>query len=78
PGSISEYKQEAKKQNHPLTFSLSDMTALASKRFGYSAEDVLKTCQSLYETHKLTTYPRTDCAYLPESQFDDAPDVLAA
>lgn len=78
PGLISEYKQEAKKQNHPLTFSLSDMTALASKRFGYSAEDVLKTCQSLYETHKLTTYPRTDCAYLPESQFADAPDVLAA
>ncbi len=78
PGLISEYKQEAKKQHHPLTFSLSGMTALASKRFGYSAEEVLKTCQSLYETHKLTTYPRTDCAYLPESQFADAPDVLAA
>ncbi|NMT18886.1 DNA topoisomerase III, partial [Vibrio parahaemolyticus] len=38
----------------------------------------LDTCQSLYETHKLTTYPRTDCAYLPESQFEDAPAVLAA
>jgi DNA topoisomerase-3 len=77
-GTISEYKQEAKKQNHPLTFSLSDMTTLASKRFGYTAEDTLKTCQSLYETHKLTTYPRTDCAYLPESQLADAPDVLEA
>ncbi len=77
PGTIS-YKQEAKAQNHPLAFSLSDMTALASRRFGYSAEDVLEICQSLYETHKLTTYPRTDCAYLPESQLADVPKVLAA
>ena len=77
-GSITEYKKETKKQNHPLTFSLSGLTALASKKFGYSAEDVLKTCQRLYETHKLTTYPRTDCAHLPESQFADAPEILAA
>lgn len=77
-GVISDYTQEAKKQNHPLAFSLSGMTALASKRFGYSAEDVLNTCQSLYEKHKLTTYPRTDCAYLPESQLADVPAVLAA
>lgn len=68
PGTIAAYKQEAKKQNQPLAFALSDITALASAKFGYSAEDVLNTCQALYETHKLTSYPRTDCAYLPESQ----------
>jgi DNA topoisomerase-3 len=54
------------------------MTALASAKFGYSAEDVLNACQALYETHKLTSYPRTDCAYLPESQHADAPRVLEA
>lgn len=78
PGKIAEYKQEAKKQNQPLAFALSDITALASSKFGYSAEDVLNACQSLYETHKLTSYPRTDCAYLPESQHTDAPRVLEA
>lgn len=77
-GELTEYKQEAKKQNQPLAFALSDITALASSRFGYSAEDVLNACQSLYETHKLTSYPRTDCAYLPESQHADAPRVLEA
>lgn len=77
-GELAEYKQEAKKQNQPLAFALSDITALASSRFGYSAEDVLNACQSLYETHKLTSYPRTDCAYLPESQHADAPRVLEA
>ena len=78
PGTIAAYKQEATKQNQPLAFALSDITALASAKFGYSAEDVLNTCQALYETHKLTSYPRTDCAYLPESQHADAPRVLEA
>jgi DNA topoisomerase-3 len=77
-GVIKEYRQEAKKQHQPLAFSLSDLTVLASRKYGYSAADVLSICQSLYETHKLTSYPRTDCAYLPESQHQDARLVLDA
>jgi len=77
-GAVAEYKKEAKQQAQPLAFALSDITALASSKYGYSAEQTLKICQSLYETHKLTSYPRTDCAYLPESQHADAPAVLAA
>lgn len=75
-GTITEYTQEAKKQNQPLAFALSDITVLASSKYGYSAEQVLNTCQSLYETHKLTSYPRTDCAYLPESQHAEAASIL--
>jgi len=78
PGTIASYTQEAKKQTQPLAFALSDITAIASAKWGYSAEDVLNACQALYETHKLTSYPRTDCAYLPESQHADAQVVLAA
>lgn len=65
-----------KKQSQRLTFALSDITLTASNQFGYSAEEVLKVCQSLYEKHKLTTYPRSDCAYLPESQFSDGAATL--
>ena len=36
-----------------------------------TAQQVLDTAQPLYEK-KLTTYPRTDCRYLPEEQFGDA------
>jgi DNA topoisomerase III len=77
-GVITEYKQEAKKKAHPKAYSLSDITLVASNLYGYTAADVLEICQSLYETHKLTSYPRTDCNYLPESQHADAPRVLAA
>lgn len=77
-GSITEYKQVAKRQHQPRVFALSDITAMTSAKYGYSAEDVLNACQALYETHKLASYPRTDCAYLPESQHADAPRVLEA
>ncbi|WP_028389296.1 DNA topoisomerase 3 [Legionella fairfieldensis] len=77
-GLVTHYNEEIKKKAHPHAYSLSDITLLASNKFGYSALEVLETCQSLYETHKLTSYPRTDCAFLPESQHADAPLVLAA
>jgi DNA topoisomerase-3 len=78
PGKVIEYKQEPKKKAQPRAYSLSDITLLASNKYGYSAADVLDVCQSLYEAHKLTSYPRTDCAFLPESQHADAPRVLEA
>ena len=42
------------------------------------ANDVLAIAQALYETHKATTYPRTDCGFLPTSMQQEIPDVLAA
>ena len=77
-GLISHYVQEPKKKNHPRAYSLSDITLTASNQLGYTATEVLDACQSLYETHKLTSYPRTDCGFLPESQLSDAPQVLDA
>jgi DNA topoisomerase-3 len=77
-GSVASYVTDPKSKAPPLCFALSDITVLASQRFGYGAEQVLEACQALYETHKLTSYPRTDCGYLPEVQHADASAVLAA
>lgn len=77
-GEVASFTHERKKQAHPLTYSLSDITLEASRRYGYAADAVLEACQALYETHKLTTYPRTDCAHLPEAQHAEAPAVLRA
>jgi len=76
-GCVTEYRQELKK-NHPKAYSLSDITLVASNQYGYTAAQVLEACQALYETHKLASYPRTDCSFLPESQHADAGLVLAA
>lgn len=67
-----------KKILQPKAFSLADIQLVASNKFGFSAEKTLNICQSLYETHKATSYPRTDCSFLPESQHADAGKVLAA
>lgn len=67
-----------KKIAQSKAFSLADIQLGASNQFGFSAEKTLNLCQSLYETHKATSYPRTDCSFLPESQYADAKNVLAA
>jgi DNA topoisomerase-3 len=77
-GQIAEYKVEDGSQRAPLPFSLTTLQSKASSMFGMSAQEVLDICQSLYEVHKVATYPRTDCQYLPESQHADAPGVLKA
>ena len=77
-GLIEDFTSKPKKENHPLGFSLSKLMATASKKYGYSADDVLKTAQSLYLPHKLTSYPRSDCPYLPESQLVEVEAVLDA
>jgi DNA topoisomerase-3 len=43
-----------------------------------SAKQVLDTCQALYERHKLLTYPRSDCRYLPVEPFADRHSVIDA
>lgn len=60
----------------PLPFALSSLQIAAGKKFGYSPRQVLDAAQSLYEK-KLTTYPRSDCEYLPTSQLVDATKILA-
>ncbi len=69
---------ERKRQHAPLPYDLSGLQVEASRRWGMSAKQVLDVAQALYETHKLTTYPRTDCGYLPVSQHADAAAVFNA
>ena len=64
-----------KKEAAPLLFSLTELQKMAAK-MGYSPDDVLKAAQSLYEKHKLTSYPRTECQYAPESEHKKAAQVL--
>jgi DNA topoisomerase-3 len=74
-GKISNFKISEKKEYQPLPFSLSTLQIAAGKLFSYTPQQVLNAAQSLYEK-KLTTYPRSDCQFLPTSQFSDAKKIL--
>ncbi len=74
-GKISSYKTTEKKESQPLPFSLSSLQVAAGKAFGYTPQQVLDAAQSLYEK-KFTSYPRSDCEFLPTTQFRDAQRIL--
>ena len=76
PGTVTIFSAVKKKQAAPLPFSLSALQAIANKKLGLGAQEVVNIAQALYEA-KLTTYPRTDCNYLPESQLADAARILS-
>ena len=78
PALVVSSEQKQSKQTAPLPYSLSSLQIDAAKRLDMSAQQVLDTCQSLYEKHKLITYPRSDSRYLPTDHFNQAEAVLSA
>lgn len=77
-GKVLKVSQDKKYQKAPLPFSLSGLQISAAKAFGMSAKQVLDISQQLYEKHKLITYPRSDCQYLPTDHIHDIPAVTQA
>lgn len=77
PGTITKAESKKGKESAPLPYALSSLQKDASAALGMSAQETLNIAQKLYEM-KLTSYPRTDCAYLPEEQFADARKILGA
>lgn len=66
-----------KKERPPRLFTLPELQKFASKHLKLSANDTLAVAQELYEK-KLTTYPRTECSYLPKEQEGDVPAIVEA
>jgi DNA topoisomerase-3 len=77
PALVTEVKKQQKRQQAPLPYSLSSLQIDAAKRYTMNAKLVLDVCQALYEKHKLITYPRSDCRYLPNEHFKQAPSIVS-
>ncbi|NWD75872.1 DNA topoisomerase III [Pseudomonas gingeri] len=75
---VVKLKTERIREAAPLPFDLGTLQEVCSKRLGLGAQETLDIAQSLYETHKVITYPRSDCGFLPLSQHADASRILAA
>jgi DNA topoisomerase-3 len=68
-GLIKGVQNQAKKRASPQLFSLSSLQSAMNKRYHASASQTLAAIQSLYEA-KYLSYPRTDCAYITDEEFD--------
>jgi DNA topoisomerase-3 len=65
-------------QAAPLLFDLTSLQREANSRFGFSAKTTLALAQSLYERHKVLTYPRTDSRALPEDYVETVRETMQA
>lgn len=75
-GTITDITKKKKETPPPAAYDLTELQRDANKKFGYSAKETLNTMQSLYEYHKVLTYPRTDSRYITEDVADTIPERL--
>ncbi len=73
---VVSVETERVREGPPLPFDLGTLQEVCSKQLGLDVQETLDIAQALYETHKATTYPRSDSGYLPESMFAEVPTVL--
>jgi DNA topoisomerase III len=75
PGKVTE-ETKPSTQLSPLLYDLTSLQRDANGRFGYSAKNTLGLAQTLYERHKVLTYPRTDSRALPEDYISTVQTTL--
>ena len=73
---VLSVETERVREGPPLPFDLGTLQEVCSKQLGLDVQETLDIAQALYETHKATTYPRSDSGYLPESMLAEVPAVL--
>lgn len=62
----------------PRLYDLTELQRHANRLFRFSAQKTLSLAQSLYESHKLISYPRTDSRYLSDQEAAQLPDIVDA
>lgn len=75
-GTVTKLDTSRKTEDRPLLFDLTELQRESNRRFGYTAQETLSIAQSLYEKHKLITYPRTDSRYLTADMKPLLPQLL--
>jgi len=75
---VVSVETERVREAAPLPFDLGTLQEVCSRQLGLDVQETLDIAQALYETHKATTYPRSDSGYLPESMLAEVPAVLDA
>ncbi|MBC1605417.1 DNA topoisomerase III [Paenilisteria rocourtiae] len=63
---ITDVAVKEKKTHAPGLYDLTELQRDANKRFDFSAKETLNIMQTLYERHKILTYPRTDSRFISD------------
>ena len=75
---VESVSRETRRIPPPQLYDLTELQRHANRLYGLSARQTLGAAQSLYETHKLLTYPRTDSRHLSRDVAAGLGAVVAA
>jgi len=77
PLNVTSVETKKGREAPPRLFDLTSLQVECNKKFGMSADEALRTIQSLYEK-KATTYPRVDTTYLSDDIYPQVPGIMQA
>ena len=75
---IEKLSSETVRTPPPLLYDLTDLQRHANRLYGFSAQKTLDLAQTLYEQHKLISYPRTDSRHLSTDIAETLPKIVQA
>lgn len=75
-GILTQVSRTYKQTPPPAAYDLTELQRDANKKYAYSAKETLNIMQSLYEVHKVLTYPRTDSRYISDDVVATLPERL--
>ena len=75
---IETLSSETVRTPPPLLYDLTDLQRHANRLYGFSAQKTLDLAQTLYEQHKLISYPRTDSRHLSTDIAETLPKIVQA
>ncbi len=73
---IQSLESETKRMAPPPLYDLTELQRHANRLYGFSAQKTLETAQTLYEKHKLLSYPRTDSRHLSRTIAETLPAIV--
>jgi DNA topoisomerase-3 len=77
PLTVLRVEERKTQEPAPQLFDLTTLQRTANQRYGFSADRTLRAAQTLYERHKMITYPRTSSRYLGSDQKAGLPGLVA-
>lgn len=75
-GKITEISKKIVETRAPKLYDLTALQGDAGQLLGLTPSETLETVQSLYEKHKVISYPRTQCRFVSSEKAKEFPQML--
>ena len=75
-GNVELKRTKRASEHAPKLFDLTTLQAEAGRMYQYTPAQTLEIVQSLYEKHKVVSYPRTQCCYVSSEKAKEFPAIL--